>query len=85
MILVTSAAYIAGMRHGMRLCGRSLFRRVWLALFIWCLLVGSGVGFLWAAAEHFTQLVSGESIRVAIIHKWSGWHRVNKPINPKGE
>lgn len=72
----TSAAYVRGMRHGMRLCGRSLWRQCFMALFVWCLAVGSGLGFLWAAGEHYFSLVSGKTVQKVIVEKWVGYWRV---------
>mgnify|MGYP001421909018 CR=1 FL=1 len=76
MTLSTSAAYVRGLARGYRLAGRSLWRQCFLALLVWCLCVGSGIGFLWAAGEHYFQIVSGESIQKVIIHKWTGYWRV---------
>ena len=75
-MIATSSAYVRGMRHGMRLCGRSLWRRVFLALLVWCLCIGSGLGFLWAAGEHYFQIVTGDSVKVAVVKKWQGYFRV---------
>jgi hypothetical protein len=47
-----------------------------MALFVWCLAVGSGLGFLWAAGEHYFSLVSGKTVQKVIVEKWVGYWRV---------
>ena len=75
--LAKSLGWIAGYRRAHRVLGRSLLRRFFVALFIWCLLVGSGIGFLWESANIFLHLTSGESLKVKTITKWQGWFRVH--------
>ena len=75
--LAKSLGWIAGYRRAHRVLGRSLLRRFFVALFIWCLLVGSGIGFLWESANIFLHLTSGESMKVKVISKWAGWWRVH--------
>ena len=75
--LAKSYWHIRGFRHAHRVLGRSWFRRFFIALFIWCLLIGSGIGFLWESANIFLHLTTGESIKVKVISKWAGWWRVH--------
>ena len=82
--LAKSLGWIAGYRRAHRVLGRSLLRRFFVALFIWCLLVGSGIGFLWESANIFLHLTSGESMKVKVISKWPGYFRVH-PKYPKEE
>ena len=76
-LLAKSAAWWRGFRKAHRVLGRSWFRRFWWALFIWCLLLGSGIGFLWESANIFMHLTTGESMKVKVITKWAGWFIVH--------
>ncbi len=72
-----SGAWLRGLNSGYRMAGRSLFRRFFLALFVWVLLMGSGVGFLWSAADVFSRLATGEEVTKTVMGKWQAWHIVN--------
>ena len=76
-LIAKSDAWIRGWKRAHRVLGRSLFRRFFLALLIWCVLIGSGIGFLWESANIFLHLTSGESMKVKTIAKWTGWWRVH--------
>jgi hypothetical protein len=76
-LLSTSTAWVHGLNTGYRLCGRSLFRRFFLALFVWVVLVGSGLGFLWGSADLFSRLATGEEITKTVVSKWQAWHLVH--------
>jgi hypothetical protein len=75
--LSCSRAYMAGMQRGYRLCSRSLVRRFFLALFVWVLLLGSGLGFVWGSADLFSRLATGEEITKTVVSKWQAWHLVH--------
>jgi hypothetical protein len=84
MILAKSAAWIKGWKKAHTTLQRSWFRRFFVALFIWCVLVGSGIGFLWESANIFMHLTSGESLKVKTVTKWQGYFRIH-PRYPKEE
>lgn len=65
-------------RHAHRVLGRSWLRRFFLALFIWALLLGSGIGFLWESVNIFEHMVTGESVKVRTIGKWAAWNLLHK-------
>ena len=81
MLLAKSGAQWRGLRRGYHIAGRSWFRRFWLALFIWAILLGSGLGFLWESANIFLHLTSGESMKVKTIGKFRAWNL----LHPKEE
>ena len=83
-LLARSSAWWRGFRQAHRVLVRSWFRRYFLALLIWCILIGSGIGFLWESANIFMHLTSGESLKVKTIGKWPGYFRVH-PKYPKEE
>lgn len=80
MVIRTSAAYVAGMQRGFRLCGRSLWRRLVAALVVWVFCLGTGLGFLWAAADVFLANTSGETVVKRVVGKFTAWNLVH----PKG-
>jgi len=84
LVLAKSGSQWRGLRRGYRIAGRSFLRRFYLALFIWCLLIGSGIGFLGESDNIFLHLTSGESMKVKVISKWPGYFRVH-PKYPKEE
>lgn len=75
--LAYSAGWWRGLRTGYRKADRSLLRRTFVALCIWVVLVGFGVGFLAAAAEHFYQITTGESVKIKVVKKWDAWWAVH--------
>jgi len=78
-MLSLSAAWLHGMNAGYRLAGRSLFRRFFLALLVWVVLMGSGVGFLWGSADLFSRLATGEEVTKTVIGKIRAWNAAYKP------
>jgi hypothetical protein len=86
LLLAKSYYWIRGFHYSNRVAGRSWFRRFFLALLIWCVLLGSGIGFLWESANIFLHMTTGESMKVKTIAKWAGWWRVHeKPVPQRGE
>ena len=77
--LAKSLGWIAGYRRAHVHLGRSWLRRFFLALLIWCALIGSGIGFLWESANIFLHLTTGESLKIKTIGKWAAWNRIYKP------
>ena len=75
--LSCSRAYMAGMQRGYRLCGRSLVRRFIAQIVVTTLLVGGSLGCLWAAADVFSRLATGEEVTKTVRTKWQAWHLVN--------
>jgi len=82
-LLSASAAWMHGLNAGYRMAGRSLFRRFFLALFVWAVLLGSGLGFVWGSADLFSRLATGEEITKRVVDKWQAWHAVHKPERPR--
>ena len=78
LALAKSLGWIAGYRRAHVHLGRSWLRRFWWALFIWAILLGSGIGFLWESANIFLHLTTGESMKVKIIPKWTGYWKVHQ-------
>jgi hypothetical protein len=71
-----TAAHARGFARGYRSAGKSLGRTVGVALFVWAVCVGSGVGFLWAAADVWSRNVSGEAVHKVVVGKVAAWIKV---------
>lgn len=79
-LLSISSAWLRGFNAGYRRAGHSLFRRLFLALFVWAVLLGSGIGFLWSSAEVFFRLAADEEITTkTVVSKVRAWNTVYKP------
>lgn len=75
--LTHSTAYLRGLRAGFRLAGRSLWRRFLAQLVVAAVLWGGGLGFLWASAEVFVRLSTGEpSLTKVVLTKVQSWNRL---------
>lgn len=76
-----SAGWMRGLCAGYKLAGHSLLRRFLVHLLLAAVLYGSGIAFLWSAAEIFSRLSSGEPAAVKILGIWEGYWRVRPKHN----
>lgn len=72
-----SRAYVCGMIRGYRLAGRSLPRRMLGTLLVAAVLWGSGIAFLWASADVFFRLSTGETAAQVVIGKFAAWNFIH--------
>lgn len=72
-----SACFLRGVSLGYRLAGRSLIRRFFVSFFITAILWGASIAVLWAAADVFCRLSSGETAAQTILKKFPAWNRVH--------
>ena len=68
-LLSLTGAWMHGLNAGYRMAGRSFFRRFIAQIVVTILLVGSGLGFLWGAADVFSRLATGEEVTKKVIRK----------------
>lgn len=62
--LAYSTAYLAGVRRGYRLAGRSFPRRFLGVLLVAALLWGTGIALLWESLDIFARLSTGETAAI---------------------
>jgi hypothetical protein len=82
-LLPIPVAWLHGLNVGYRMAGRSLFRRFIAQIIVTVLLIGGSLGCLWAAADVFSRLATGEEITKRVVGKWQAYFRVY-PARQKG-
>ena len=74
-----SGYYIRGLNRGLRIAGHSLFRRVFVHLFIASMLYGTSLGFLWFSVDLYLGFRTDPiTIGKMIISKREAWCRLHQ-------
>ncbi len=73
----SSSLYIRGLRHGYRLAGRSLARRLAVSLLLSAVLLGASIALLLEAGDIFARLATGDSAASIVkLSKNAVWNRL---------
>ncbi len=79
MLLACSEAYLRGLATGYRHAGHSPWRRFAMAVSVWAVLTGTGLGFLWASADLFFRLRTDDPVTKVLVGKFEAWNRIYGP------
>ena len=77
--VTTTSLYLRGLRHGYRLAGRSLARRLVVSLLLSTIMLGASIALLLEAGDIFARLATGDSAAsIVTLSKHAVWNRLFK-------